>query len=163
MNIIGADPSQSFTATELQNTGKGFGLGDRFTANDGKEYVFVLAGVGGITGAGYVGIIDEAYSAVMATLTTSATAFGDMVGVGVAAIAASSYGWLQVKGPCVILGNALCAANVRINTTATAGQLDDDGTAGSEVVEGVALTAAVGGAAATAAAIISYPRIGATL
>lgn len=161
--ILGADPSQSYTATELQQTGRGFAVGDRYTAQDGKEYVFVQAGVGGVTGAGYVCIFDEAYSAVMASTTTSASAFGDMVGVGVAAIAASSYGWLQVKGPCTILANALCAGNVRLNTTGTAGQLDDDGTASSEVVLNAALTATVGGAAAVTAAIINYPSIGATL
>jgi len=163
MNIIGADPSASFTATEMQNLGRGFGLGDRYTAGDGKEYVFVLAGVGGFTGAGYVGIIDEAYGAVMADTTSSASAFGDLVGVAVAAIAASSYGWLQVKGPTTILANALCAGNVRLNTTGTAGRLDDDGTASSEVVLNCALTATVGGAAAVTAAILNYPSIGATL
>lgn len=161
--ILGGDPAATFTATELETTRKGFGLGDRFTANDGKEYVFVLAGAGGFTGEGYVGIIDEAYGAVMASTTTSAAAFGDIVGVPATAIAASSYGWLQVKGPCLMRGSASAAANVRLNTTGTAGQVDDDGTAGSEVVLGVAFTTAVGGAAATQAAILNYPSIGATL
>lgn len=161
--VIGADYTASYTATELQQTGRGFGLGDRSVASDGKEYVFVLFGSGGVTGAGYVCIIDESYGAVMASTTTSASAFGDMVGVGTAAVAASSYGWLQVKGPCTIRANALCAGNVRLNTTGTDGQLDDDGTASSEVVLGAALTATVGGAAAVTAAIINYPSIGATL
>jgi len=161
--ILGANLTKTFTADSLLSQGKGFGLGDRFTAADGKEYVFVLAGVGGFTGEGYVGIIDEAYGAVMASITTSATAFGDIVGVAATAIAASSYGWLQIKGPCLMRGNALAAANVRLNTTATAGQVDDDATAGSEVVLGVAFTTAVGGAAATQAAILNYPSIGATL
>ncbi len=161
--ILGADPSQSYTATELQQTGRGFAVGDRYTAFDGKEYVFVLAGAGGFTGAGYVGIIDEAYGAVMADTTTSATARGDIVGVAAAAIAASSYGWLQVKGPCVIRVSASAAANARLNTTATAGQLDDDGSVGAEEITGCVLTTANGGAAATAAGMLNYPAVGVTL
>lgn len=162
MNIIGADPTNTFTLAEMQQGGKGFSLGDRFTANDGKEYVFVVAGTGGVTGEGYVCIIDEAYSAVMADTTTSASARGDLVGVGVVAIAASSYGWLQVKGPCNLRVN-VASANVQLNTTGTAGQLDDDATGGSEVVERCFLTTARAATAGLSAGILNYPSIGATL
>jgi hypothetical protein len=162
-HIIGIDPTASFTATEMEQTRKGFGLGDRGFTADGNEYVFVLAGSGGFTGAGYVGIIDEAYGAVMASTTTSATAFGDMVGVAGAAVAASSYCWLCVKGVVGVRGNAAAAANARLNTTGTAGQVDDDGTAGAEVVNNMVFTTVVGGAAAVQAAVINYPSIGVTI
>lgn len=160
--ILGANPTESYTLTELQQSGKGFSVGDRFTAFDGKEYVFVQAGVGGITGEGYVAIIDEAYSAVMADTTTSATARGDMVGVALAAVAASSYGWLQVKGPCNLRVN-VASANVRLNTTGTAGQLDDDGTAGSEEITGCVLTTARAATPGLAPGMLNYPAVGVTI
>ena len=57
----------------------------------------------------------------------------------------------------------LAAAYTLINSTGTAGQLDDDATAGAEVIDGIALDAAVGGAAATAAGFINWPKVGRTL
>jgi hypothetical protein len=147
------------TAAEMQAGGKGFGLGDRFTDQDGKEYVFVTA-ASAIT-ATYVCVFDEAYSA--AHLSTSNDARGDLVGVAPVAIASGSYGWLQVKGPCLAQVLASCAANVRINTTATAGALDDDGTVGSLQVEGIYLTASRAASQGSAAAILSYPIQGVTL
>lgn len=162
MNIIGADPSQSYTATEMQTLGRGFGLGDRFTTHDGKEYLFVVAGSGGFTGAGYVVIIDEAFSALM--LSTSNDARGDLVGVATGAVAASSYAWVQVKGVCdAVQVLASAAANTRLNTTATAGALDDDGTAGSMQVQGLYLTAARAASQGNAAGILNYPFVDATL
>lgn len=155
MGIIGINTG--FTVANTTD-GRGFALGDRITDHDGKEYVYVQAS-GAITGAGYVCTIDETYQAAM--LSTSNDAGGDLVGVPVTAFADNDYGWLQVKGPCVVRVAASCAANVGINTTATAGQLDDDGTAGSFDINGLFLTTANGGAAATAAAIANYPQIAA--
>lgn len=140
--------------------GKGFGLGDRTTDSVGKEYVYVQAD-GAITAAGYVVVIDENYQAAM--LSTSNDARGDLVGVAPAAFADNEYGWVQVKGPCVIRVAASCAANARINTTATAGQLDDDGTSGAFPVQGAYLTTANGGSAATAAGILNYPFMDAVI
>lgn len=162
MNIIGADPTNTFTLAEMQQGGKGFAVGDRFTANDGKEYLFVVAGSGGFTGAGYVVIIDEAYSAVM--LSTSNDARGDLVGVATGAVDASSYAWVQVKGVCdAIQVLASAAANTRLNTTATAGALDDDGTVGSMQVQGIYLTASRAASQGNAAGILNYPFVDATL
>lgn len=133
------------------------------TDESGKVWVYVQAS-GAITGAGYACVIDETGQAVMATTTTTASAFGDRVGIPEAAFADDEYGWLQIYGPSSVLGAASCAANTAINSTATAGTLDDDATAGAEVIAGVVLTAAVGaGGAATAAAMLNYPTVGATL
>lgn len=150
--LIGVDVLNSFTAAELSQ-GKGFGLGDRHIDQVGNEYVFVLAGVGGIT-ANFVATIDEAYGAVM--VSTSNDARGDLLGVAASAIAASSYGWLQVKGVCNIQVAASCAANARLNTTATAGQLDDDATGGSIACDHIVLTTARGASAGTAPAVMNY-------
>ena len=157
--LIGVDVLSSFTAAELTQ-GKGFGLGDRHIDQTGNEYVFVLAGVGGIT-ANFVATIDEAYGAVM--VSTSNDARGDLLGVAPVAIAASSYGWVQVKGVCNVQVAASCAANVRLNTTATAGQLDDDGTAGSLTCDGIVLTTARAASAGTAPAVMNYAIQGVTI
>jgi hypothetical protein len=128
--------------------------------------VYVQDNGSGITGAGYVALIDgSAHTAVMATTTTSAPGTGaqKQVGVATAAIAASGYGWLQVYGPCVIRVSASCAAYTIMNTTATAGQLDDDATAGAEVIDGASLDVANGGAAGTVAGFLNWPTVGRTL
>jgi hypothetical protein len=157
--LIGVDILNPVTAAELTQ-GKGFGLGDRHIDQIGNEYVYVQAGSGGIT-ANFVATIDEAYAAVM--VSTSNDARGDLLGVAPVAIAASSYGWVQVKGVCNVQVAASCAANVRLNTTGTAGQLDDDGTAGSITCDGIVLTTARGAGAGTAPGVLNYAIQGVTI
>lgn len=143
----------SVTSTEGALGAKTAGLGDRYTDQVGKEYVYVQA-TSAITGAGYVAIIDEAYAAVM--VSTSVDKIGNLIGVAGVAFAAADYGWLQVKGPCLVRVAASCAANVTLNTTATAGQLDDDGTAGALAINGLVLTTARSASAGTAAGLLNY-------
>ena len=157
--LIGVDILNPVTAAELTQ-GKGFGLGDRHIDQSGNEYLYVQAGVGGIT-ANFVATIDEAYNAVM--VSTSNDARGDLLGVAPVTIAANSFGWVQVKGVCNIQVAASCAANVRLNTTATAGQLDDDGTAGSITCDGIFLTTARGAGAGTAPGVLNYAIQGVTI
>ena len=152
--VIGAAPTQTVASTETY-TGKMFGLGDR-RSDGGKEWVFVQAN-GAITAAGYVCQIDEDYQAAM--VSTTGDAIGDLIGVAGVAFADNDYGWLQVAGPCVVRVAANAAANVRLNSTATAGQLDDDGAASAMAIDGLVLTTANGGSAATAAAVLSFPKI----
>lgn len=142
-----------------------FELGTRhYDPNTDKEWIYVQADAGGVTGTGYVVLVDEAYAADMIDTTNSATGFGQIIGVSPIAVAASGYFWAQIGGVASVRVAASAAANVRLNTTATAGQIDDDGTAGSEVVENIALTTANGGAAGTAAGVITnVPKCGATL
>lgn len=133
-------------------------VGTRIITGDGKEYVYVQAN-GAIASAGQALFVDETFQA--ALLSTSNDALGDSVAVAVGAMADNDYGWVQVKGPCVLQVGADCAANALLMTTATAGQLDDTATGVS--VTGVVLTAARGGTDGTAAAILNYPEIGATV
>jgi hypothetical protein len=158
---IGMNVAESYTAAELAVQGKGFGLGDRCTDHLGNEYVFVLAGAGGFTGDGFVVIIDEAYGALM--LSTSNDARGDLAGVAKGAVAASSYAWVQVKGISNVQVLASAAANARLNTTATAGALDDDGTVGAMQVQGIYLTTARAASVGLAPGILNYPFIDVTL
>ena len=149
--------------------GPEFRLGTRgmnATSAGVKEYVYVQDSGSGITGDGYIALVDGGnWTAVMATTTTSApgAGAGKLAGAARAAIAASGYGWLQVFGAGTVRVSASCALGTIVNTTATAGQLDDDATAGSEVVDGIMLTTANGGAAATAAGFFNYPKVGRTL
>jgi hypothetical protein len=152
MSVMGA----SVVSTEAALGAKTAGLGDRYVAQDGKEWVYIQAS-GAITGAGYVVIIDEAYDA--AQITTSNDALGDKIGVANCAFADNDYGWVQIYGPCLIRVSASCAANAPLNTTATAGQLDDDATAGALVIAGAVLTTARAASAGTAAGILTYPYV----
>lgn len=157
--LIGVDILNPVTAAEITQ-GKGFGLGDRHIDQVGNEYVYVQAGSGGIT-ANFVATIDEAYGAVM--VSTSNDARGDLIGVAPVAIPANSFGWVQVKGVCNVQVAASCAANVRLNTTATAGQIDDDGTGGALALDGIVLTTARGASAGTAPAVLNYAIQGVTI
>jgi hypothetical protein len=154
--MIGGNFTTSVSDTE---EGKGFGLGDTYSDHQGKEYVWVQAS--GAVAATDVVIFDEVYQAASVTLTTSASAKGDRVGVAAFAMADNDYGWVQVKGPCTVNVATSCAVNTTVNTTASAGRLDDDATTGAEVINGLVTTGAESGNAA--AAMLVYPTVGATL
>lgn len=155
--LVGQRLTEVFTASSSPN---GFGLGDVVTDHDGKEYVFLQASAT-ITGKGYACFVTTANLATM--VSTSNDARGNLVAVAPAAMSAGERGWFQRKGFCEVYAAASCAANARVNTTATAGVLDDDGTTGAMAIDGLVLTTANGGAAALAPAVLSYPTIGVTL
>lgn len=156
--LIGFDKTQTYSA--LTN-GKTFLPGQESEDSVGNAWVFVKASS---AIAQYdVVTYDETYVTTVAPLGTANDARGDKVGVPAVAIASGDYGWLQIAGPCTMNVLASCAANVRLNTTATAGSLDDDGTAGSMQVEGIYLTAARAASNGSAAGILNYPIIGVTL
>lgn len=143
-------------------------LGATAIANDGSEYIYGQANGAFTLGAGQVVQIETTGSIFDGTListTTSASSRGDLVGVVQAVMADNEYGWFQIRGLCTVYVLASCAAHTQLNTTATGGQLDDDATAGAEVIENLyTLTANGGGGAAAVAAYISNaPYVGATL
>ena len=165
MYIFGIDPTKVRTSSEGPEFDPGQ-IGFNTTSDGSKGYIYVQDSGSGITGDGYVALVDGSdFAAVMASTTTSApgTGAGKMAGVARAAIAASGFGWLQIYGAGTVRTNALCAAYTLINTTATPGQLDDDATASSEVVDGIVLDVATGGAAASTAGFINWPKVGRTL
>jgi len=157
--IIGANYATTITAASLASSGKAFGLGDRSTDQDGKDWVFVQAS--GAIAQYDVVFLSAAYAA--SSLSTSNDARGNLVAVAPIAFADTEYGWVQIKGPCTMNVKASCAANARLDTTATAGSLDDDGTAGSMQVQGIYLTTARGGTDGSAPGILNFPYIDATL
>lgn len=162
---IGIDPTKVRTSTE----GGEFRLGTVGvveTSAGTKEYIYVQADASGVTGDGFVCLVDgSSFVATMATVTASApgTGAGKLAGCARAAIAANGFGWLQVYGPGTVRTLASAVAYTILNTTATAGALDDDATASSEVVDGIVLDVATGGAPASTAGFLNYPRVGRTL
>jgi hypothetical protein len=140
-----------------------FTLGQLVRGSDGTEWAYVQAD-GAIASAGQVVLLDEGWQAALASTTNTATGFGQRCGVAAGALADNEYGWVQVGGVCdAIQVAASCAANVALNSTATAGQIDDDATAGAEVINGIVLTTARAASAGTAAGVIFDPKVGATL
>lgn len=125
-------------------------LGMRVKDNEGGLWVYGKASAA-VTGPGFACLIEQqSFFAAMINLTNSATGRGKLVGLPPNAMAINEFGWFQVGGPCDnirVLASAV--ANVRLNTTATDGALDDDGTVGSEEVVGCTITTTNGGAAAT--------------
>ncbi len=162
MYLSGIDPTQVDTV-QTQGLGQ---VGWNMTPAGAKGYMYVLVGSGGFTGDGYVVDIDgSSFSAVQSTTTTTApgTGAGKAVGVARAAATAGQYAWVQVYGAGTVRVAASAAAYTILNSTATAGQIDDDATAGAEVIDGIVLDVANGGAAGTAAGWINWPKVGRTL
>lgn len=158
---IGFNPNETYTAAQLLTEAKGFGLGDVVTDNVGNEFVFVTAGAAIDANAAV-----QYTSAFSAThLTTASSPRGRRVGVPAVAIASGSYGFVQVKGVAAVGVSVLtlAAADTRLNTTATAGSLDDDGTASSKQIEGIYLSAARGAGTGAAPCTLLYPYVSATL
>lgn len=136
-----------------------FSLGQRMQDADGNEYVFVQAD-GAIT-ANDVVILTEAFQADQIDTTNSAGAIGDKVGVAKGTLADDDYGWVQIYGTCTANVGSSCAANTKLNTTSTAGRIDDDATGGAETILGLVTTGTE--ASNEAAAWLNYPFIDATL
>lgn len=156
---IGFDVTDSYTADQLTQ-GKGWAVGDVVSDQAGREYMFVSASAA--IAAGDVVQLTAAHAA--AGLTTAASPRGRRVGVAAGAIASGSFGWVQVKGVCAAINVlTLAAADVRLNTTATAGTLDDDGGAGSKQIEGVYLSAARGAGTGPAPGVLNYPFVSVTI
>ena len=154
--IKGFDVDQTTTTQE-------FNLGTIAQNFNGDWYQYVQADATGWS-AGDVVIISEANVGDQATTTTSApgTGQGLPVGVSVVDFAASEYGWIKRYGTVTNLNVGTSAAvHTILNTTATAGRLDDDATAGAEVIDGITTTAAE--ASNAAAAILLWPKVGRTL
>lgn len=135
-----------------------------------QEFVYGRAD-GAVTGAGFLCVeatgATNAYDFAMITTTNTApgaSGHGSRVGAAQVALADNEYGWFQIYGKGSLRTLASAAKGTRLNTTATAGAVDDDGTAGARAIVGVVLGTATGGAAATNAdATFTYPSVGATI
>jgi hypothetical protein len=166
MQIIGISPDTVKVSTDVPE----FRLGTRGGWDDPaagyREFIYVKAGEA-ITGAGYCCVFNKPDSVEMAdtTATTPGTKGpGARFGVAQAAIANGGFGWLQIYGRATVRTLQGAAVGTQLNTTATPGVLDDDATAGAEVVSGVVLGTATGGAEANNTdAYLNYPAVLRTL
>lgn len=150
--------------SELRTTTADFALLDKFTDEDGRVFLYVQANGAVVINAACV--ITEAGQAAEASITTTATARGDAVGIATAAFADNEYGWLAVYGTgtdILVLVAASAAANVPLNSTGTDGTLDDDATSGAEVIDGLVIITADGGSGSAIQAELNWPTVGATL
>lgn len=134
--------------------------------NGYQEFVYGRAD-GSVTGAGYLCVEETGFDFAMASTTTTApgaSGAGTRCGAAQAALADNEYGWFQIYGKGSLRTLASAAKGTQLNSTGTAGAVDDDATAGSEAIEGLVLLTATGGSAATNAdAVFSYPSVGRTL
>ena len=145
---VGANIAQTFTTT---TDGKWVTPGTVFRSFQNKTYIFVKAT--GTIAVGDVVTYDETFVTTVAALSTSNDFSGDALGVGVVAMSSGDYGWLQIEGVTAFSVLASCAANVQLNSTGTAGALDDDATSTTFPAIGMFLTVAATGAAVTAGVI----------
>jgi hypothetical protein len=158
--MAGVDFDGAYTAKTRGPAGTPFSLGQRMQDADGNEFVYVQAD-GAIT-AGDVVILTDGFQADQLDTTSSAGAIGDKVGVAKGTLADDDYGWVQVYGVASAVNAATgCAANATLNSTGTAGRVDDDEAGGAESITGLYITATA--ADNTAPGIVNYPFIAATL
>lgn len=166
MQIIGISKAEVVAATAVPSFRLGTRAGYDDPSNGYQEFVYGRAD-GAVTAAGYVCIEATGFDFKMATVTVTTPGTqgpGHRVGIAQAALADNEYGWFQIYGKGSVRTLASAAKGTQLNTTATAGCVDDDATAGSEVISGCVLGTATGGAEATNSdAYLSYPTVLRTL
>ncbi len=139
-----------------------FAPGTITNGTNGSTWVWVKFGTGGLTGVGYVVVIDTNFGAVM--MSNSVGNKGDSIGVGNGVAVANDYGWVQTGGACAAVQVAtLCAANAALASTATAGVLDDAVGAGTKNIGNLFTIATnAGGTTAPEIAEMNSPTVGTT-
>ena len=129
-------------------------LGTQVLGDDGTKYVYVQAS-GAITQYDCVAI-DEAFQA--AAITKALADDGHKIGFAQVAFADNDYGWVATEGTVQVRYLTLCAADVALYTSATAGVLDDTSTSQTKIV-GLVNTVVVGGSTAASESIAVNPHI----
>lgn len=132
-----------------------FAVGQQVTALDGSVWTYIKAGVGGVTGLGFVVVFDEDFLGVM--MSNSVGGIGDKIGVAPAAALVGDNLWVQVYGTCdAIQSSAALAANTALTSGAVAGVMT---TAGTHAITGIVLTTARGAGQGNAPGELNYPTI----
>ena len=153
--VLGVDLTAKVTGTGTSyDQGNDFVLGTLVEATDGQQYVYVHASAA-ITQYDAVGV-DENFEA--APLTAAMAGDGWMVGVAQVAFSDNDFGWVAIRGhnlSCNLL--TLCAADVGLRTSGTAGKLDD-ATSGTALRGIVAVSANTTTATAAFEVLLTYPR-----
>lgn len=135
----------------------GVAKGTVVAGSNNSQYVFCVAGEA--ISAGMAIAVDEDFTALKLTATLAAT--GQFIGVAPAASVTSGYYFWAARGGSnvSILVATLCAADISLWTTATAGLLDDaSGTAQVQIPGISAVTTNSASISALVEGIIQWPR-----
>jgi hypothetical protein len=133
MSAIGANLTETFTADRLATSGIGWGVGDRYTAHDGKVYKFVQYDTGAGPVAAVAGNVCYYYApgGASAGATTVVTSdLSDSAGAGAGVLQSApldgEYCWIQIKGPATLTTALTAGADGNALTVvgATDGTLD---------------------------------------
>jgi hypothetical protein len=144
-----------------------FRLGHRVCGASGGEYVYVKFSAA--VDQGHVVVLNDDGIAAPITTVAASTEFGTPVGVATVKAAINEFGWAQVEGVQDVRVIASVAANVKLSTTATGGELTGATTTGARQIDGLVLQAAAPAAAnfpvaaptyIVARASMSRPRVG---
>lgn len=128
-------PTQLFGAdTSIVSTTLVHPLGTRARDADGNEYVY-LTGVASTAAGSWVSFDEDNI-----TLLLTANAVG-RVGIAMAAIVASSYGWYQIYGKNTIAVTDTVAADKQLYIDGTAGRADDAVVSGDMIVGAISRSA----------------------
>jgi hypothetical protein len=163
--IIGLDPLALGLATNVPQ----FRLGSAGLYDDPVQgtKTYVYGSMAGTQTAGQACVEGVAGAWTPVTTVNSAAGqvggHGTRVGVAQAAGTVGQFCWFQIFGTCSILTAGAVAIGTRLNTTATAGAIDDDGTAGARPIMGAVFKTAAAGAAVSADCRLCYPTIGLTI
>jgi hypothetical protein len=161
MYTLGVNPTAVITPVTNTANIDGGGVilapGTRAVNQDGNEYLLLVAT--GATTIGSLGFWDENFD--FTPVSTSNDIGGTPLAiVRGAATADGQYFWAQTYGMGTVLALTLAAADVALETTGTAGAVDDSVTSGSFVIEGLTLMSTNSGLSTVATnARISYPHL----
>jgi len=161
---VGFNPAEAYpaiSATSPEFPGAIQKVGTVYTASDGSEWVFVVAG-GAITANDFVIVTtNTSWTVQSMTNTLASSKLGQLVGVAGATATSGQFLWMQVKGyRAVVSAVTGMTAFTATRSTATAGRVDDTVTGGTTVaIAGVVLLTLAAGN--VAAALLNNPTVGA--
>ncbi len=138
--VVGAQKIDELSSTQKHTLGKIVRAKDVGTTNYGEGEFIYAKGVASCAAKDWVGIPADNY-----TLVRAAANGNYPMGVAMAALTASYYGWVQITGKAI--GNCLTgfADNGYVYLTSTAGSIDDASVAGDWVAGAVGASSAVVG------------------
>jgi hypothetical protein len=160
MILMGIDPTRVYVSgTDVPE----FSQGQLGATSDGNIYMFYQAS-SAFSAVGMPGLMGASGATPASTTNTApGTGQGRRIGFCAAELGSGDYGWFLVFGEGAVRVLASAAASTQLNSTGTAGAMDDDATAGAEVINGVALQSANGGATGAVLAWVTWPTVGRTL
>lgn len=106
MSTIGADITATYTATTLETSGAGFGLGDIWEDGAGKVYKFVKYDTGAGSVAAVSGQVAYYYLAGGYVDNVVTSDLSDSVNIGAGVLQSApgdgEYCWIQIEGPATL-------------------------------------------------------------